>query len=185
MAKKYELRIDVTDLAEEALRDERAFDSTEELIDYGVGQGMTIRQMGCRGLGARAAGLAKEEILPPNRTLLEVGAQEVTKERVQRMGDRVQVGKRTVFVPDFIGRPMQWPVGEEGDAEPGYVRRGDPLAQERVRQYVLKAIPGHVMGRMVTWREMGQDCGELMHELFELLREMLLELQAPPEPAAG
>jgi len=146
MTKLY-IKEDITDWRDEALRNETIFTDRHDIIDA-LDDGQNTNQIGRAAMVSRALGEAPDDILRPNKFLLNAAATQdvIAIARHEKVIYETDEGKK-IRVNAFVGSvKMKDEEGEEieTDSGPSFVRSDDRLATERAEAYLLNVVPGHV-----------------------------------------
>ena len=166
-----DLRIDISDWADEANHEEVAFGGIDDLIQQHVQEGWTPTKAGRMAVAARAMGRADDNILPENKLLLNSGAAvAVSSEFASRTKKAVINGKERT-IREFVGS-----VNDEADH--AYVKAQSVEAVRRARAYLLKAVPGHVEGRLSIIAANGGNVREEADALKAKIDALVAEIEA-------
>jgi len=165
-----QILIDITDWYELIKRDESFIDSQDELIEL-VADGMDTKEAARIVLVSREEGVAPENVIRSNKSLLHAGT-------MKNISDIVKSLKRSVMKPDgrlmdvqeFIGRV------DRQDENQSYLVVDDPRALKRATSYLLKMLPKHAASRLAVVMTNEGDVSGIIREMIEQLKAMEKEL---------
>lgn len=166
-----ELKIDVTDWHEETKREEMEIKSDNDiyaLLDKGEHTGKIGRAI----IVNRELGNADENIIKPNKLILNSGAQL----EVSRLAARKRHEVETESGAKFQARSYVGEVQDGQDTDESYVSHSDDKAADRTRRYLMSIIPGHIWQRFLILYEAGENIQEVADELKSLIDEMVEKL---------
>ena len=161
------IRIPVEDW-EESAKLREAVVATEDDILNRIDDGDSTAEIARDYLVCREVGLADEEVIRPNKFLLNLGAAHDVSSIVRKVKRRARTKEDEEDVPVYIGK-----IGRQAEEGNSYVRYDDPEAIPRVEHYILHVIPGHVRNRLANYRDNGGDIRELVGRLKQVMDELV------------
>lgn len=169
------LHTDITDWAEEVLREEPDLQDKDEAIETQMTRTFSPQKMGRMIVAGRELGIADGELVPPTKALIQTGATRAWSETLKQemVSIETQNGK-TVKVRRLVG-PVTDPEG--GTGEP-WVECSDPKALERAEAYLMDVVPRHVYSRLVVLLAGGGDVEAAGEGVKARIDEIVSELLA-------
>lgn len=149
---KMELQIDITDWDEEYQAEEVDLSTKEAMIEAQIKHNYHQAKVGRMYCAARERGQAEPEILPPNKSCLNAALacawlQVLAREKtalIMPNGSIRDVRTFVLPVPEEEEEPDENPT----DEGPHLAQCTSSRAIERACDYLLKRVPGYVMGRL-------------------------------------
>lgn len=172
-----EIRIDVTDLEEEAQREEADMSSEDAMLAEHVARQWHPFKTGRVALGARSLGIAPEDILPPNKLLLMNGAATAVLKVLQRRYHDAVIGDTTYRSRSWVGTND----GKPDDQGQTFIAADSDGALDRAERYLLDIVPRHIWGRMLIIAEHGGDLEAVAKALHAEIDRMVTELSSDLE----
>lgn len=158
-----QIKIDVTDWAQEAKQTPVQFEDFDDIIAVMSETAMKPLQAGRIATVLREQGKANKEILPPNKINLQLGAAHYISDRISRQRVEARVGDKQRSVPRYVATATTEPTGtpsdervfdatapalsEQGDQSPTLVEYNDPAAKERIMTYLMVQVMGRISER--------------------------------------
>jgi len=178
---KMEININVTDWQDEYMDAEPVLINERAAIETQQRDGIGPHKMGRLLVVGREMGQAPSEILPPCKSLLNIGAAYKWSQLLaERKTTATLSDGRELEVREFVADVRQ--DTEEGeDPEPfaAPVRYDDPKAIERARDYLLNRVPGYVYGRLAIIAANGGDVAGAADGLKAAIDGMVARLVQP------
>jgi hypothetical protein len=169
-----EIRIDVTDWAEEYAEIEPNLMTFEQAVDSMLSQGVRPQQM------ARLLAVAKEreetydEVSPPKPMLLLGYTEDWLKQLKRAHEDVTLESGKQITVNRFVGTVRTKDSKSNGIQTP--VEWDNPVALERAVQYLRDVVPGHIYGRLKLIVANGGDKFGMIAEMHDMLDELSARL---------
>jgi hypothetical protein len=193
------LKIPIGDWMKEFVREEVDVSSEEKIIELATKEKMPTSQIARLVIVAREAGYAPDEIIPPNKLILNAGASASIQQIIATRYRELEIANnKTVKVREFvapvrevmtrteepeevelsteqvIGEPETQP--QQQPTEPGFVNVQTDEACQRAIDYLLGRIPGYVYSRLaivaVNGGEVVQVAERLKAEIDRVVREL-------------
>ena len=183
---EHEIRIAIDDWVDEFLREEPTLDGEDALVAEHVKRRWTPTKTARLAIAARELSAAPEDILPPNKPLLNLGGAVAVVQLINHQRQRVMVGGKQRSIPTYVGSvPEPQEEGKEDDGQE-YVPETytDALSAEgcqRAREYLLRIVPGHVYRRLLVLAANGDELVEVAEQLKSRIDAMIAELQGETE----
>ena len=194
---KLVLKIDCTDWADEYMTSEPDLSSEDAMVRAHQEGKLHIAQIGRFVIVARERGDAPDDIVLPNKMLLQLGAN-------GNIADKFRARKRRVTTEsgqEIVVREMVAPVSElrartgDGDdlaldltaSEPDesnayvWVDCETTLALERAEKYLQRSVPGHIWPRLALIAVNDGDVAGAADLLHDKIDEMVAKLTMPVE----
>lgn len=172
MAKRAESKlavvIDITDWLEES-RDKELHLANENDLRERLSEGCMTGELARIAAANREAGLASDDILPPNKQAYYSGLREAVSKCAKRIVAEVELtnGKH-ISVPALIGRVSTAALEDDEDEANGdrsYVSFDTKAALERAERYLLRIVPGHVYNHLKIIAAAGGDVRGIVKQL--------------------
>lgn len=187
MTKTTLLKIDITDWVEEHDQAEPSITTEDDLIKLVTENKRTTAQAFRMATAARERGLAPADILPANKLILQTGGILNVNGLIARRMKEVQLANgSTTTVREFVA-----PVREEEEGHsvcdtqkisaPSpllefYVSTQSKEGNGRALDYLLKIVPGYIMGRLKIIAANGGDVAAAADALKAKIDEMVTRL---------
>jgi hypothetical protein len=172
------IRIPIGDWITALMRSEADIQTEEDLID--LLQKWGTAEIARSAIASRHLKKSPETILPPDKLLLEQGGRTAVSEIVRRRTLSLRIGKREIKIPEFVGSNEGWGGGnQEGDEKvEGYIPSLGKEAVQRVTDYLLKRVPGHIRKRMSILAANEIPLGPIVEDLKREIDQIVDELKA-------
>lgn len=202
MPSKLVVKTDITDWRDECLRQEPTIETDDDLVRLTAKEGYSTAKVGRWAIVMRELEQAPDDIIKPNKLLMQAGARAEVATKVSSRKTWVEMpsGVR-VEVRDHIGRPHRGegePTGEKenGDnaltfeagveavipqstPEPPYVPGGSEAALRRATNYLENIVPGHIFERLKDIAFAGGDVEVAADALKDEIDRQVLRLTEP------
>lgn len=186
MTGKLIIYVDITDLEEDSKRKELMPESEEDIVEE-LANGRSPLEIGSSVLVTRERGRAPQDIIRPNKLLLQSGAQMdiISIAHRQKLKMKTESGKE-YQLPKFIGTVAEHKENgkEEEDAEEtqaneeiSYVSSESAEGMRRSIEYLERIVPGHIRNRLYVIYHNGGDVRNEADKLIETINEIVGELQ--------
>lgn len=174
-----DITIPINDWFEEYQRDYADVASEGAIFDLLLGP-FTTAKVARFVLVARALSRAPEDIIEPDKLLLQSGARAAIANMYKRAKTTVTTDTGTELeIRAYVGK-----TSEEEDAEAELVSAQTQEGLDRAVRYCVKTIPGHIFGRFKIIAANNGDLVEVAEELKATINEMLERLgQRVAQPA--
>jgi hypothetical protein len=175
MNKQLEIKVNVQDWLEECQRDELEVKEKKDIVEA-IEKGKSTSKVARAALICREVGVAQEDIIRPNKSLLLDGATGNIINIIREQTHEVTLPSGAVEkVHDFNGRITNVNETEpeaEDDTGPSFVGKNNPLYIDRAQRYLEDRVPGHIEPRLIQIYESGGDVHEAVKALHTVLDEM-------------
>lgn len=150
MADKLFIREDITDWRDEAYRAEMIITKDDDIFEA-LDQGKHTAQIARSVIVSREIEKAPEDIIKPNKALLNIAAQKEIIEKASRrkIEYRTESGK-LIEAPQYVGSVSITPdedIDEAMELEEAFVNSKSEKAYRRAESYLLNVVPGHIYSR--------------------------------------
>jgi hypothetical protein len=177
MANKLFIKEDITDWQEEAFRDETIIESEEDIFDL-LDKGSHTAKLARATVVSRQMGKAPEDIIRPNKILVQVGAMlDISSMASRKYRDFELKDGRTIRVHEYVGAVRERSDGDDaGDSsedESSYVKAGTAKALDRAERFLLTIVIGHIYNRLATILDYGGDVRLYADELKKKIDEVV------------
>lgn len=190
MTKELTIQIKVGDWEKEYLEIEEDISNEQKMIDLVTKKGLSTSQAGRLAIVARERKEAPEDILPANKPLLNAAAAAKLSLLIAQLHKKIELENgNNISVREYVA-----PVREEDDNQkangnqyPNVVSSSLPLetfvsvdnsvAFERAIDYLLKRVPGYIMGRLEIIAYHKQDVRQAAEQLKAKIDEMVMRLE--------
>jgi len=150
---KLYIKEDITDWREEVMREEFLPKDKDDILS-GIENGLHTAQVARAAIVSRAMNEAPEDIIRPNKVLLQVGGQQDISQIVARQKVDIETKSgKTWKVPAFIG-------DQDDDEGQSYYPSDSNKAKEIAEQYLQTQVVGHIRNRLATIYQNGGDVVE-------------------------
>ena len=168
------IKIDITDWVAELQKNQVEIKDEESLFDL-TAEGYNAGEIARMAIAGRENGKAPDDILKPNKLLLYAGARrEVAEKHEKRL-----LANMPLPVREYIGQGFD--DKKEDDSEGGYISTESEEGLRLATEYLLKVVPGHVVGHL---RIVAMNRGEteaIARQLAERIIASALEIVAKME----
>lgn len=175
MKNKKIIEIPYDDWLEETQREGLSIKSKDDIIQA-LRQGISTSKVTVATIVSREEGIAPEDIISPNKSLLYMGARgDVINIVHKEKHDVVLKDGSTYEIHDLngrIGREMEAEQTVEDDTGPSFVDRNNELYLKRACDYLEFVVPGYIAPRLVQIFECKGDVKEAIGKLRNFLDEM-------------
>lgn len=162
MSKRVMIQTDITDWAEETLREEPDLQDKDAAVETQMGRRLSPQKMGRMIVAGRELGIAPDDLVPPTKVLIQTGATRKWAEvlRREKVSVETEDGK-TVTVRRLVGPVAD---AEDGSDEPWIDCLG-PEAVARAEAYLMDRIPRHVQSRLAIVKANKGDVRAVLEKL--------------------
>jgi hypothetical protein len=169
MAKKLEVKIDITDWGEEY--QDKALDvSSEDEIIERAKEGVKPSEMSRLTIAARELGCVPEDVLRPNKILLMIGgAVSVSNMIARRVKESSLSNGKSVKMRELT-------CATEGVEKQVVVDASSETGFQNAVNYLLNVVPGYIYSRLVIIADHGGDVQEYANQLKALIDDMVSKL---------
>lgn len=164
-----EIKIDVTDWNEDYQSKELDVSSENEIIKRAK-EGVKPSEMGRHIVVAREKGLAPDNIIKPNKSILNIGAAYL----VSQLQTKFLKKKNLKNGKNITVRALTCPT--EGVQNQAVVDSDTEDGCQNAINYLLNVIPGHIQGRLVIIAANGGDVEDYAEKLIMEIRNIVSEL---------
>ena len=183
------IAIDVSDWRDRGLRLEEVPQSEEELVQMAAERGLGARETAEIYMGLRAAGIAPDDMLDDDKSLLSDGGTLNVHQRVALQRKRIEIMGREYSarawtgvckneprdgdgLDDQIEMEMDVEALEDGEVPlpgQGYLKLGTEESVQSALNALQKIVPGHIKNRAI---EIAAGGGDVHGALDELIAEI-------------
>lgn len=182
---KLQIIEDITDWLDETKRDE-SFVANEDEILVALRNGISTAKVARSAVVSRAMKVAPEDIIRPNKVLLNVGAQTdvIAKAHTAKRKTTVKNGAE-YNINELVGHVYLKPEKSDDESEeieepetvpdygPSFVDVKDGRALEWSIRYLEQTITGHIWNRLLIINENGGDVKNEADKLKQAIDEMV------------
>lgn len=188
--------IPIDDWHDDAMRSESEITSRDDVLKQ-IDDGTPTAVVARRTLVWREKGVAPNDMMQPNKLLLQAGAREEISRMVRSQRHAVNIGGKLHKAPSYVG-PIRTPENEAekeptedgesvtmqttmpgfaADMPKSYIKYTDRRAGELAENYILNVVPGYVYPRLLTIRESGGSMDAVLDALIDKLNAIRAELK--------
>ena len=158
-----EVRIDIADLIEEALKSPVIIEDFEDVVDA-IRDGYKTGEVARLTLAKRHMGVAEPAILATDKVLYISGARQEIAERMAKRKRKRQIANgETVEVREFVGHE---------DSEGGFVDGESSEAMELISSQLVRHVAGYVDERFKLLSAADEDVAEHADQLIAAIRKI-------------
>lgn len=183
------ITIKVGDWAEEYQAAEPQITSEDDLVALVAEQGMSTSKAARLAIMGREFGAIPEGVMPENKPLLMTGGAKAVSDMIVRRRKEVKLESgKTISVREFVAPVREEEIEDEnptvilasGNPYPSLPETFAPVigkeARDRALDYLLKVVPGYIMGRLEIIAANGGDVPAAANQLKALIDEMVEQL---------
>jgi len=169
------IHTDVSDWHDEYMQAEPNVSSEDAAVQTHVAEKFHPLQMGRLLIVGRERGDSPDDILPPNKLLLNTGAAYAWSQKLCQRRKAVEIPgtEKTVSVREIVGG-VRDEDGENPDS--GLVMWNDADAVARAEQYLSRVVTGHIFERLKSIAVNGGDVQAAVDELKRRIDDMVERL---------
>ena len=140
-----EIKIDVTDWAEEYQQEEVDLSTPDRLVEAQQERGYSPKQGGRMLVIAKHRGETFEDVVEP-KEMVQLGSARWFIRYFTELKEVITLDSGKEIEIRSLSAPIST---EDGDIDdPAYVEWSDPTALDNAENYLLGAVPGHIKGRL-------------------------------------
>lgn len=182
------IKIPIGDWVDEYQQEEVNVATEEAIIEAQTKRDLNPLKLGRLVLVARERGDAPEDILPPNKSVLNGGAAVELSRMFARRRTSVKIGEREYAMRELVAAvPEKEEPAQDGDGEQAdeavnvfggaFVAAQSDEGLSRAEKYLLERVPGYIWGRLLVIAANGGEVGALADILKEKIDDMVGKLE--------
>ena len=175
-----QIKIDISDWADEYRESEPDVSSKDALVRMQMTTGLGPQRLGRLAIVGRARGDAPDDILSPNKLLLNAcAALEISQDFATRKRQITAPNGKKYSVRELVAPVREPPQDNGGDGDfelavelldgkgTSYVDVESPEALDRAESYMRRRVPGYIWGRLLIIAAIGgnvKDVADWLHD---------------------
>lgn len=178
---KLEIREDITDWRDQAMRDEMLFSTEEDVFDA-LRKGARSQDVARAVIVSQEIGELQERITRPNRMLIQSAASADVAKKFSEVEVEIFETKRGRYeVPAYIGSGIREELTEDEKEdgikyEPSYVSILSEDGKYRTQNYMDNVVVGHIWNRLAAMKLAKVDYHAAAENLIAVIRDKVQEL---------